>query len=78
MIPFDHTTFGQEGHYLYINVSVIQKDYLNYVLVYDWNQGPRSVSVSDIFFFNFSHVFPLPWGISFENLEIEHTSTKVT
>ncbi len=25
MIPFDHTTFGQEGHYLYIRVSVMQK-----------------------------------------------------
>ena len=41
MIPFDHTTFGQEGHYLYINVSVMQKDYLNnmYLLEFRLNQG---------------------------------------
>ena len=39
MIPFDHTTFGQEGHYLYINVSLMQKDYLNNMYLLELQNG---------------------------------------
>ena len=39
MIPFDHTTFGQEGHYLYINVSVMQTDYLNNMHFLEFQNG---------------------------------------